>query len=60
MPGGFIVITGQDGIRYALRPKQVAVVYDADECHDETVLRIYGGRMIRVPYSLEEVLCWFG
>jgi hypothetical protein len=25
MPGGFIVITGQDGIRYALRPNQVAV-----------------------------------
>jgi hypothetical protein len=32
MPGGFILITGQDGIRYALRPNQVAVVHDADEC----------------------------
>jgi hypothetical protein len=60
MPGGFIVITGQDGIRYALRPNQVTVVHDADECHDETVLRIYGGHMIRVPFWLEEVLCWFG
>jgi hypothetical protein len=58
--GGFIVITGQDGIRYALRPSQVAVVHDADECQDESVLRIYGGHMIRVPFSLEEVLRWFG
>ena len=31
MPGGFILITGQDGIRYALRPNQVALVHDADE-----------------------------
>jgi len=38
----------------------VAVVHDADECQDETILRIYGGRMVRVPCSLEEVLCWFG
>jgi hypothetical protein len=58
--GGFILITGQDGIRYALRPNQVAVVRDADECQDETVLRIYGRHMIRVPYSPEEVLGWFG
>jgi len=39
--GGFILITGQDGIRYALRPNQVAVIHDADECHDETILRIF-------------------
>ena len=58
--GGFILITGQDGIRYALRPNQVAVVHDADDCYDETVLPIYGGHMIRVPCSLEEVLGWFG
>ena len=41
--GGFVLITGQDGIRYALRPNQIAVIHDADECHEETVLRIYGG-----------------
>jgi hypothetical protein len=35
--GGFMLITAQDGIRYALRPNQVAVVHDADECHDETI-----------------------
>jgi len=49
--GSFILITGQDGIRYGLRPNQVTVVHDADECHDETVLRLYGGHMIRVPCS---------
>jgi hypothetical protein len=54
------LIIGQDGIRYALRPNQVAVVHDADECQDETILRIYGGHIVRVPCSLEEVLCWFG
>ena len=58
--GGFILITGQNGIRYALRPNQIAVIHDADEYHDETVLRIYGGHMIRVPFPLEEVLRWFG
>jgi len=60
VPGGFIVITGQDGIRYALRPNQVAVIHDADGRHDETVLRIYGGHFVRVPYSLEEVVDWLG
>jgi len=40
MPGGFILVTGQDGVRYALRPNQVAVAHDADECQDETILRI--------------------
>jgi hypothetical protein len=60
VPGGFILITGPDGVRYALRPNQVAVAHDADECHDETILRIYGGHLVRVPCSLEEVLGWFG
>jgi hypothetical protein len=58
--GGFILITGQDGIRYALRPNQIAVIHDADECHDETALRIYGGHIVRVPFSLEEVIGWLG
>ena len=60
MPGGFILITGQDGIRYALRPNRVAVVHDADERQDETILRIYGGRTLSVPRSLEEMLSWLG
>jgi hypothetical protein len=51
---------GQDGIRYALRPNQVAVVHDADECQDETIIRIYGGHIVRVPSSLEELLACFG
>ena len=58
--GGFIIITGQDGIRYALRPNQVVVIHYADECRDETILRIYGGHIVRVPCSLEEVVGWLG
>jgi hypothetical protein len=56
--GGFILITGQSGIRYA--PNQIAVIHDADECHDETILCIYGGHIVRVPCSLEEVVGWLG
>jgi len=36
------------------------VIHDADECHDETVLRMYGGHIVRVPCSLEEVVRWLG
>lgn len=58
---GFILVTGQDGIRYALPTESVgALVHDTDECRDETVLRIHGGYIVRLPCSLEEVLCWFG
>jgi hypothetical protein len=60
VPGGFILITGENGIQYALRPNQVAVIHDADECRDETVLRIYGGNIVRMPCSLEEVVRWLG
>jgi hypothetical protein len=60
VPGGFIIITGQNGIRYALRPNQIAVIHDADECQDETILRTYGGHIVRVPCSLEEVVGWLG
>ena len=31
------------------------VSHHADECHDETMLRIYGGHIVRVPNSPEEV-----
>jgi hypothetical protein len=34
--GGFILITGLDGIRYAMRPQSVGIIHDADECRDET------------------------
>jgi hypothetical protein len=57
--GGFILITGIDGIRYAVRHHAVAVMHDADECHDETLVQLYGGHVVRVPCALEEVLAWF-
>ena len=58
--GGFILITGIDGIRYAVRHNSVAVIHDADECRDETLVQLHGGAVVRVPCSLDEVLVWFG
>lgn len=57
--GGFILITGLDGIRYAVRPQSVGIIHDADECRDETLVQLHGGHVVRVPYSLDEVLGWF-
>jgi hypothetical protein len=51
--GGFVLITAQGGIRYAVRPNQVAVIHNPDECYDETVVRIYGGHIVRVPCSMD-------
>jgi hypothetical protein len=59
LPGGFILITGIDGIRYAVRQQSIAIVHDADECHDETIVQLHGGHVVRVPCSLDEVLAWF-
>jgi hypothetical protein len=60
MDGGFILITGIDGTRYAVRQQAVAVIHDADECHDETIVQLHGGHVVRVPCTLDEVLAWFG
>lgn len=57
--GGFILITGIDGTRYAARQQAITVVHDADECRDETMIQLHGGHVVRVPCSLEEVLAWF-
>jgi hypothetical protein len=59
LPGGFLLITGIDGVRYAVRPQSVVIIHDADECHDETIVQLYGGHVVRVPCSLDEVLAWF-
>jgi hypothetical protein len=60
IPGGFILIIGIDGTRYAVRQHAVSVIHDADECHDETLVQLHGGHVVRVPCALEEVLAWFG
>jgi hypothetical protein len=57
--GGFILITGIDGTRDAVRQQAITVVHDADECRDETVVHLHGGHVVRVPCSLDEVLSWF-
>jgi hypothetical protein len=56
---GFILITGIEGTRYAVRQHAVSVIHDADECQDETMLHLHGGVVIRVPCTLDKVLVWF-
>jgi hypothetical protein len=56
---GFIQITFIDGIRYAVRQQSVAIIHDADELHDATLVQLHGGHVARVPCSLYEVLAWF-
>ena len=56
---GFILITGVDGIRYAVRQNSVAVIQDTDPCHDETLIALHGGAVVHVPCTLDEVLTWF-
>ena len=51
---GFILITGIDGIRYALRQHAVSVVSDLDPAQDETLIQLHGGTVVRVPSSLDE------
>jgi hypothetical protein len=56
---GFILITGIDGIRYAVRQHAVSVISDHDEAQDETSVLLHGGTVVRVSCSLDEVLAWF-
>jgi len=55
---GFILITGIDGTRYAVRQHAVTIVADADEAQDETMIHLHG-TVVRVPCSLDEVIAWF-
>jgi hypothetical protein len=56
IPGGFILITGVDGVRYAIRPQSVGIIHDADECRDETIVQLHGGHFVRMPSPRNEVL----
>ena len=55
----FILITGIDGIRYAVRQHAVSVICDHDEAQDETCVLLHGGAVVRVPCPFDEVLRWF-
>lgn len=59
LPGGFILISGTDGIRYAVRHNSIAAIQDADECQDETLIQLHGGAVVRASVPLDEVLAWF-
>src|SRR5437773_12534882 len=56
--GGFILITGIDGTRYAVRQQAITVVHDADECRDETVLQLHGG--MSCASHARSMRCWVG
>ena len=59
IPGGFILITRLDGIRYAVRPQSIGIIYDAVGCRDETLVQLHGRHVVRVRCPLDEVLGWF-
>jgi hypothetical protein len=46
-------------VQYAVRQQSVAIIHDADECHDETIVQLHGGHVVRVSCPLDEVLGWF-
>jgi hypothetical protein len=46
-------------VRRGFMPQAVGIIHDADECHDETLVQLHGGAVVRVPCSLDEVLAWF-
>jgi hypothetical protein len=59
LPGGFLLMTSLDRIRYAVRPHAVGIIHGTDECHDETMVQLHGGHVIRIGRPLEEILKWF-
>jgi hypothetical protein len=42
----------------AVRQHSVAVTQDTDPCHDETLIALHGGAVVRVPATMDEVLTW--
>jgi hypothetical protein len=57
--GGFVLITGLDGIRYVVQPQSVGIIRDADECRDETPVQLHGGH-VRCGYPARSSRCWRG
>lgn len=55
---GFLVLVDGTGRRYALRLNAILGLQDVDECGDQTLVTITGGRSFVVPRSLDEVLSW--
>jgi len=55
---GFLILVDGDGRRYALRLNAILGLQDVDECADQTLVTITGGRSFIVPKSLDPVLGW--
>jgi uncharacterized protein YlzI (FlbEa/FlbD family) len=54
-----ILITGLDGIRYAVRPQSAGIIHEPMNARDETMIQLRSGHIARVPRSFDEVLGWF-
>jgi hypothetical protein len=54
-----MLITGIDGILTPFGRRRWGIIHDADECHEEIIVQLIGGHMVRVPATLGEVLPWF-
>lgn len=57
--GPFVVLVDGDGARHAVRLGAVLALSDGDETRDTTIVQCAGGRAVRVPAPLEEVVTWF-
>ncbi len=57
--GAFILVTDENGVRYAVRLGAVLALSDGDEARDTTIMQMPGGRAVPIGAPLEEVLKWF-
>ena len=57
--GAFVLLTDENGVRYAVRLGAVLALSDGDKSRDTTVMQMPGGRAVPIRAPLEEVLKWF-
>ena len=57
--GDYVLLIGEDGSRYAVRPRAIVLVHDEDPTADATIVHLPGNRLVRLPFALDEVLAWF-
>lgn len=52
---GYLLLRGDDGLRYLVRASSIQMLSDSDPCHDTTIA-VVAGRSITVPMPLEELI----
>lgn len=58
IPGGFILITGLDGIQYVVRPQSVGIIHDARMPRRDESCSFMGG--MSFGYPARSTKCWRG